>query len=111
MLWRGVVLSAGLALVLLTAGCGSCAAGWAGTPYNPAAVERITMGETTRAEVLDLLGEEYIQERHPDIIRYEQVKAEARMWPWLARCETSKRGIRIQFEDGVVAGYQVIGSQ
>ncbi len=95
---------------LLLAGCGVCHAREAiGTGFDPDTLQELVVGRTTREEVIELLGPEYIQEESPDAIRFERITAEASVRAWGARCEAVREGVRIEFKDGVVSGYRALG--
>jgi len=100
-----------VALVGLS-GCTACrATGVIGTGYDRSKVDELVVGQTTREEVVELFGPEYIQEQSPDVIRFERIDVEAAVRWWGCRCGADGDGIRVQFKDGVVAGYQILSGQ
>ena len=112
MVLRTLGLSALLCTLLFAWGCGSCAAqGSFGTPYDPAKVSLIRVGQTTRAQIAEWFGPEYIQEKEPNTIRYEQWLTEASANMFHCRCWMEPRGVSIRFENDVVAEYRLIGAQ
>jgi outer membrane protein assembly factor BamE (lipoprotein component of BamABCDE complex) len=81
-----------------------------GTSYDPQLVSKIEVGETTREEILDLFGHEYIQEEDPNVIRYERVETRVERRIYGAYITTTYHGVRIRFDDeGVVSDYDVLG--
>ncbi len=83
---------------------------YVGTRYDPGLVSRIKVGETTREQVLDMFGQEYIQEEDPSVIRYERVETCVDRRIYGAYITTTHHGVRIRFNDeGVVTDYDVIG--
>jgi len=109
---RVLGLSVLLCALLLVSGCGYCTArGSFGTPYDASKVPLIRVGETTRAQITEWFGPEYIQEKDPHTIRYEQWLTEASANMFHCRCSMEPLGIRIRFENDVVAEYELVGAQ
>jgi hypothetical protein len=110
---RRVCLGLAVMVVLVaSSGCMICRAeGAIGTGYDAGKVEELVVGQTTREQVIELFGPEYIQEASPDIIRFERIRLKAAARWWGCSYESNRDGIRVQFKDGVVAGYQIIGGE
>ncbi len=113
-MWRTTVaLAIALAALAVASGCCGCSVstGW-GTPYKADNVALIEVGRTTRAEVLALLGGEYIQDKDPDVIRYEQGLTSAKAGLLGCRCQSGVvSGVRVRFKDDVVAGCRLLGAR
>ncbi len=102
-----------LALCLLAGGCVSTGETSAsiGTGFRPSGISRIVPGTTTRAEIMEIFGCEYIQEASPDVIRFERITLEAHAVGGIVavtHCRAEKDGIRITFEGDVVAHFERI---